>query len=75
MLEERLKFYAADNVIAEKKDFLQVDFNSEKYKNVRFIMADPSCSGSGMLNNMFFEKQEKDVERLLKLAKFQVNPE
>jgi 16S rRNA C967 or C1407 C5-methylase (RsmB/RsmF family) len=52
-----------------------VDFNSEKYKNVRFIMADPSCSGSGMLNNMFFEKQEKDVERLLKLAKFQVNPE
>ena len=37
-------------------------------------MADPSCSGSGMLNNYFFEKKEKKNKgRLENLAKFQVN--
>lgn len=34
-------------------------------------MADPSCSGSGMLNNFFFENNEdKDKQRLEKLSKF-----
>ncbi len=34
-------------------------------------MADPSCSGSGMLNNTFFESSEgKDEERIKRLGKF-----
>lgn len=34
-------------------------------------MADPSCSGSGMLNNFFFEsKEKKNPDRLQNLAKF-----
>jgi 16S rRNA C967 or C1407 C5-methylase (RsmB/RsmF family) len=43
-------------------DFLKTDPNDEKYKNVRYIMLDPSCSGSGMLNNLFFS--ENNLENL-----------
>ena len=31
------------------EDFLNIDPNSEEMKNIRYILLDPSCSGSGML--------------------------
>jgi 16S rRNA C967 or C1407 C5-methylase (RsmB/RsmF family) len=61
--------YEAKNVTSIHADFLEVNTQDERYKNVRFVMADPSCSGSGMLNNYFFEKKaKKDSERLKKLS-------
>lgn len=37
------------NVEAKRGDFLEVE--RKDYKNVKFILLDPSCSGSGMLTN------------------------
>lgn len=33
------------------QDFLKVDPDSPQYKDVEYILLDPSCSGSGMLSN------------------------
>jgi len=33
------------------EDFLKLDPNSPEYKNIRYILLDPSCSGSGMLTS------------------------
>ena len=38
-------------VIVAKKNFLEVDVNDAKYRNVRSILLDPSCSGSGTVQN------------------------
>ena len=53
-MQSRTKFYNASNVENILGNFLESDPNDEKFKNVKYIMADPSCSGSGMLNNNFF---------------------
>ena len=38
-------------VVVAKKNFLEVDVNDAKYRNVRSILLDPSCSGSGTVQN------------------------
>ncbi|XP_051539557.1 probable 28S rRNA (cytosine-C(5))-methyltransferase [Myxocyprinus asiaticus] len=55
------------------QDFLKVDPQSSEYKEVEYILLDPSCSGSGMvcLRDEFTEPQE-DV-RLQALAAFQLH--
>ena len=69
LLSSRLNKFEAENVTPLHQDFLTV--NTQDYPSVRFVMADPSCSGSGMLNNFFFEKKEKkDKSRLENLATF-----
>jgi putative methyltransferase len=69
-----------------KMDFLTTDISDPKFKNVRIILADPSCSGSGTLNNSLDEKsmneccldiagseiEEKNISRLKKLSTFQI---
>ncbi|XP_043107072.1 probable 28S rRNA (cytosine-C(5))-methyltransferase isoform X2 [Puntigrus tetrazona] len=54
------------------QDFLKVDPQSSEYKEVEYILLDPSCSGSGMvcLRDEFSEPQ--DEERLKALATFQL---
>ena len=39
-----------NNVQCRNADFLQIQ-PLLKYKNIKFILLDPSCSGSGMLTN------------------------
>ena len=39
------------SVVVAKKNFLEVDVNDAKYRNVRSILLDPSCSGSGTVQN------------------------
>lgn len=38
---------------------------------VEYILLDPSCSGSGMLNRFVEEDQQKDTDRLFKLSGLQ----
>ncbi|XP_055064031.2 28S rRNA (cytosine-C(5))-methyltransferase [Misgurnus anguillicaudatus] len=54
------------------QDFLKVDPQSSEYKEVKYILLDPSCSGSGMvcLRDEAFESQEDS--RLQALAAFQL---
>ncbi|KAM9455968.1 28S rRNA (cytosine-C(5))-methyltransferase isoform 2-T2 [Clarias gariepinus] len=57
------------------EDFLKVDPLSPAYKDVRHILLDPSCSGSGMvcLQDAGSEEQEQQPERLKALAAFQLH--
>jgi 25S rRNA (cytosine2278-C5)-methyltransferase len=41
----------ANKVVIQKKSFLDIDVNDVKYQNVRSILLDPSCSGSGTAQN------------------------
>lgn len=56
------------------QDFLKVDPDSLQYKDVEYILLDPSCSGSGMvcLRDSTSVDQEKDQARLASLASFQL---
>lgn len=48
-----------------------LEMTDEDVPNVEFILLDPSCSGSGMLNRFESELQNKDSGRLFKLAGLQ----
>ncbi|KAI7793735.1 probable 28S rRNA (cytosine-C(5))-methyltransferase [Triplophysa rosa] len=54
------------------QDFLKVDPQSSEYKEAKYILLDPSCSGSGMvcLRDKALEPQED--KRLQSLAAFQL---
>ncbi|KAL6119939.1 nsun5 [Pungitius sinensis] len=57
------------------QDFLKVDPDSPQFKDVEYILLDPSCSGSGMVclrDGMSSADQEKDQARLASLASFQL---
>ena len=50
VLRKTLKKYEASNVKAFNHNFLEVK-SEPKFKRVKFVLLDPSCSGSGMLVN------------------------
>ncbi|KAM9344428.1 28S rRNA (cytosine-C(5))-methyltransferase [Pholidichthys leucotaenia] len=56
------------------QDFLKVDPLSPKYKDVEYLLLDPSCSGSGMvcLQDDASVDKEKEQARLASLASFQL---
>ncbi|XP_017343993.1 probable 28S rRNA (cytosine-C(5))-methyltransferase [Ictalurus punctatus] len=54
------------------EDFLKVDPLSPAYKDVKHILLDPSCSGSGMVCLHDGGSEEQDPERLKALAAFQL---
>ncbi|XP_034552000.1 probable 28S rRNA (cytosine-C(5))-methyltransferase [Notolabrus celidotus] len=57
------------------QDFLKVNPDSSQFKDVEYILLDPSCSGSGMVclqDNVSAADQEKDQARLTSLAAFQL---
>ncbi|KAM4795389.1 28S rRNA (cytosine-C(5))-methyltransferase [Rhinophrynus dorsalis] len=56
------------------QDFLAVNANDPKYQKVSHILVDPSCSGSGMPDQMRLmadEARSEQTERLLALSRFQ----
>ncbi|KAM9118005.1 28S rRNA (cytosine-C(5))-methyltransferase [Pangshura tecta] len=53
------------------QDFLTVDPSDPKYSHVTYILLDPSCSGSGMVNRLPAEESAPSSERLRALARFQ----
>ncbi|XP_047218248.1 probable 28S rRNA (cytosine-C(5))-methyltransferase [Girardinichthys multiradiatus] len=56
------------------QDFLKVDTNGPQYKDVEYILLDPSCSGSGMvcLRDDSTAHPEEEKARLASLASFQL---
>uniref|UniRef100_UPI00358FC8ED 28S rRNA (cytosine-C(5))-methyltransferase isoform X1 n=2 Tax=Myxine glutinosa TaxID=7769 RepID=UPI00358FC8ED len=54
-------------------DFLQLDPHDPRFRDVRFLLLDPSCSGSGMLNRHVGQVDEEKVspDRLAALSGFQ----
>jgi len=74
-----------NNVETYNEDFLESDVNAEYFQNVRIILSDPSCSGSGTKNNSIennnlnkcclelsgSEEEEKLITRLKNLSSFQ----
>ncbi|NWH56233.1 NSUN5 methyltransferase, partial [Geococcyx californianus] len=54
-----------------EQDFLTVDPGDPKYRKVAYILLDPSCSGSGMVNRMPQEEAAPSAQRLQALATFQ----
>ncbi|XP_029292348.1 28S rRNA (cytosine-C(5))-methyltransferase [Cottoperca gobio] len=57
------------------QDFLKVDPDSPQFKDVEYILLDPSCSGSGMVclrDDTSSADQEKVQARLASLASFQL---
>jgi len=81
------------NVCLLNEDFLQSDPKDSRYSNVKYILSDPSCSGSGTSNNNLVDVtseensfdsgvccldvagssfEKKKIERLTKLANFQL---
>ncbi|XP_062887352.1 probable 28S rRNA (cytosine-C(5))-methyltransferase [Mobula hypostoma] len=56
------------------QDFLLVDSSNSKYRDVKYILLDPSCSGSGIVNrlNQFTDDEDSSsAQRLQALAAFQ----
>lgn len=57
------------------KDFKLIDPFDQAYSTIEYILLDPSCSGSGMVNRMdevTDTENSKNIERLMKLAGFQI---
>ncbi|XP_016133013.1 28S rRNA (cytosine-C(5))-methyltransferase isoform X2 [Sinocyclocheilus grahami] len=54
------------------QDFLKVDPQSSEYKEVEYILLDPSCSGSGMVCLRDEVSELQDEGRLQALATFQL---
>ncbi|KAL7684835.1 putative SAM-dependent methyltransferase RsmB/NOP2-type, RNA (C5-cytosine) methyltransferase [Plasmopara halstedii] len=53
LLKRRMELAGASaRVQAELQSFLEVSVDHEMYRNVRSILLDPSCSGSGMTNRL-----------------------
>jgi 25S rRNA (cytosine2278-C5)-methyltransferase len=69
ILRNRLIEHNITNVKVFNKDFLKINPSHKLFKKVKFIVADPSCSGTGMLNQIFVEKKndfQNDFENFCK---------
>ncbi|KAG2381672.1 hypothetical protein C9374_006056 [Naegleria lovaniensis] len=66
-LSNRMMLSGAKNVECKLDDFLKTDPSDPKFKNVKAIMLDPSCSGSGIGHGSSIQK-----DRLLRLQQVQL---
>eukprot|EP00299_Pterocystis_sp_00344_P008080 c2914_g1_i2.p3 GENE.c2914_g1_i2~~c2914_g1_i2.p3 ORF type:complete len:145 (-),score=46.14 c2914_g1_i2:600-1034(-) len=62
----------AKNIVATQMSFLDVNPRDRLYKNVRAILLDPTCSGSGMVNQL---DHLSDESRMWKLPESWTAPE
>ncbi|XP_043799018.1 28S rRNA (cytosine-C(5))-methyltransferase-like isoform X2 [Apis laboriosa] len=68
---EQIKLTNASCVETINKDSLTLETN--EYSKVEYILVDPSCSGSGMLDRQIvYGKEKRDPQRLKQLQAFQV---
>ncbi|KAK1124747.1 hypothetical protein K0M31_006109 [Melipona bicolor] len=71
MLCKTIELTGASCVETVNKDALTL--KSDEYPNVEYVLVDPTCSGSGMLDRQkAFGKEKYDTKRLKKLQAFQV---
>jgi 25S rRNA (cytosine2278-C5)-methyltransferase len=77
-LQDNVNRLKCKNISAVCQDFLTIDVHDPKYQNVRGLIVDPSCSGSGIVSrgDQFLPQSQKDEndqkERLHNLSEFQV---
>ncbi|XP_065066978.1 28S rRNA (cytosine-C(5))-methyltransferase-like [Rhopilema esculentum] len=77
LLKSQLKKAGTKNVEAMHQDFLKADPKDKRFQNVKYILLDPSCSGSGMVSRMdhLLDNESDNTERLHSrleaLSKFQ----
>lgn len=75
IIKSRIKLFGIEKLITvENKDFFFIEKEDGHYSNVKYILLDPSCSGSGIIRNIErIEANEKyeDNSRLKKLQAFQ----
>ena len=45
------RFNVQKNIKTFNENFLETNPQDKRFKNVKFVLLDPSCSGSGMLSN------------------------
>uniref|UniRef100_A0A7S2ZXJ6 SAM-dependent MTase RsmB/NOP-type domain-containing protein n=2 Tax=Rhodosorus marinus TaxID=101924 RepID=A0A7S2ZXJ6_9RHOD len=74
ILKDRVKNAGAEDLVqCTRTDFLSIDPASKPFCDVKAIVLDPSCSGSGLVNRVSVSKSsdEEHVKRLDKLAHVQ----
>ncbi|XP_061193726.1 28S rRNA (cytosine-C(5))-methyltransferase-like [Saccostrea echinata] len=52
IFQDRMEAAGVTCKVARCMDFLRVKTDSQAYKDVKYIMVDPSCSGSGIVNRL-----------------------
>ncbi|KAK8800566.1 hypothetical protein WA158_006884 [Blastocystis sp. Blastoise] len=72
LLQSRVTQMKANNVTCLNQDFLQIDEKNPIFNEARAILLDPSCSGTGMTNNILDTKMPS-TDRLKKLSSFQLH--
>lgn len=75
LLRSRLQQAGADTIVqCYNQDFLSLDTTSPVYQNVRCILLDPSCSGSGVKRAIerAIDATPDDHARIAKLRSFQI---
>ncbi|KAI8812524.1 S-adenosyl-L-methionine-dependent methyltransferase [Cladochytrium replicatum] len=78
-LKRSADLLGCSNIKANCVDFLEVSSNDPEYKDVQYILLDPSCSGSGIvrrLDHLLIEEEDPsdnapEGDRVAALAKFQ----
>ncbi|XP_023217073.1 probable 28S rRNA (cytosine-C(5))-methyltransferase isoform X2 [Centruroides sculpturatus] len=58
------------------QNFTEIDPENSKFSDAEYILLDPSCSGSGMVNRMDYitdDELSKSKSRIQKLSRFQAN--
>lgn len=79
LLQRRMDEAGATSVTVSNEDFLQLDTSSKLYSNVRSILVDPSCSGSGVIRSLdraveiAEDDSSNDSSRLKQLQEFQIS--
>lgn len=68
MLNRTIAKYEVKNIKSMNYDFLLIDSNHKKYRKVKFVLLDPSCSGSGMLTNFTRDGNQSKGEEETVLA-------
>jgi len=59
ILSKRTSSYGFENIFCICNSFLNLDPKHKKFSYVRYILVDPTCSGSGMLNNLENKEREQ----------------
>lgn len=74
VLQERMEGAGVSCKVARCVDFLRVKTDSQTYKDVQYVMVDPSCSGSGIvsrLDSLTNDNTSVSQHRLTQLHKLQ----
>eukprot|EP01041_Mallomonas_annulata_P011293 gene11293-23632_t len=71
LLKRRLEEAGANGIVTVRnEDFLAIDTNARDMTNVRYILLDPSCSGSGVVRSLERVLQSFQISALKKALSF-----